>query len=59
MGAPSVHPTSVQKSSHAMNPQAGPGTFESIISKSTQRSGACGADIPSSPLEAKDPCMGP
>jgi hypothetical protein len=28
-----------------MNPQAGPGTFESIISKSTQRLGACGGQI--------------
>jgi hypothetical protein len=34
-----------KKSSHATNPQAGPGTFELIISKSTQRLGACGGQI--------------
>jgi hypothetical protein len=45
MGAPSVHPIAVQKSGHATNPQAGPGTFESIISKSTQRLRACGGQI--------------
>jgi hypothetical protein len=34
-----------EKSSHATNPQAGLGTFESIISKSTQRLGAYGGHI--------------
>jgi hypothetical protein len=34
-----------KKSGHATNPQAGPGIFESIISKSTQRLGACGGQI--------------
>jgi hypothetical protein len=45
MVAPSVHPIAAQKSSHAMNPQAGPRTFELIISKSTQRLEACGGQI--------------
>jgi hypothetical protein len=41
-GAPN---SSTKRSSHATNPQAGPGTFESIISKSTQRLVACGGQI--------------
>jgi hypothetical protein len=44
-----------KKLGHATNPQAGPRTFESIISKSTQRLGACGGQIP---LEGERPLHG-
>jgi hypothetical protein len=36
---------------HKRRPQAGPRIFGSIISKSTQRSGACGGQYPLGPLE--------
>jgi hypothetical protein len=58
MGAPSVHPTVVQKSGHATNPQAGPGTFESIISKSNQRLGACGGQISLGSTRRQKPLRG-
>jgi hypothetical protein len=38
-------------SCHKQRPQAGPRIFGPIISKSTQRSGACGGQISPGPLE--------
>jgi hypothetical protein len=53
-------PNNSSKSSHATNPQAGPRTFESIISKSTQRLGACGGHIfPGSTRRQKTLAWGP
>jgi hypothetical protein len=58
-----LHPISApnkqyKKSSHATNPQAGPGTFESIISKSTQRLGACGGQISPGSTRRRKPLRG-
>jgi hypothetical protein len=47
-----------KKSSHATNPQVGPRTFESIVSKSTQRLGLVGDRYPPGPLEGENPCVG-
>jgi hypothetical protein len=47
-------------SCHKPRPQAGPGIFGLIISKSTQRSGACGGQIsPGSTGRIKDLTKGP
>jgi hypothetical protein len=47
-------------SCHKQRPQAGPRIFGSIISKSTQRSGACGGQIsPGSTGRIKDLTKGP
>jgi hypothetical protein len=43
MGA--VHPSAEWKPRHITNPRAGPRIFGPIISKSTQRFGACGGQI--------------
>jgi hypothetical protein len=45
MGAPSVHPSAEWKPCHITNLRAGPRIFGLIISKSTQRLGACGGQI--------------
>jgi hypothetical protein len=45
MGAPSVHPSAEWKPCHITNIRAGPRIFGLIISKSTQRLGACGGEI--------------
>jgi hypothetical protein len=48
-----------KKLSHATNPQAGPGTFESIISKLAQRLGACEGQIFTGSTRRRKPCLGP
>jgi hypothetical protein len=45
IGALLVHPLSEWKPHHIINLRAGPRTFGLIISKSTQRLGACGGQI--------------
>ena len=42
-----------QHDRHISKPQAGPGIFGPIISKSIQRLGACGGQYPPGPLEGK------
>jgi hypothetical protein len=54
-GAPN---SSTKKSGHATNPQVGPGIFESIISKSTQRLGACGGQISPGSTRRQKPLHG-
>jgi hypothetical protein len=51
MGALSVHPLAEWKPCHITNLRAGPRIFGLIISKSTQRLGACGVRYPPGPLE--------
>jgi hypothetical protein len=52
-GTLSVHPLTEWKPRHIANLRAGPRIFGLIISKSTQRLGACGGHISPGPLEGK------
>jgi hypothetical protein len=45
MGVPSVHPSAERKPCHITSLRARPRIFGLIISKSTQRLGACGGQI--------------
>jgi hypothetical protein len=54
-----LHPTEVQIVQVILRThKQGPGTFESIISKSTQRLGLVGDRYPPGPLEGEKPCLG-
>jgi hypothetical protein len=60
MGAPSMHPTEVQIVQVMLQThKQGLGTFESIITKSTQRLGSCGGQISLGSTRRRKPCLGP